>query len=104
MPCNPTSWSASFTSSSLNVLMMASIFFTERLPGSFIFQTADLLHIARDAQVVRSFALDHPREAAPAPASTRHTFSLPSLPEFIAGEQDVPEPLPQKQGLCQVGG
>jgi hypothetical protein len=26
------------------------------------------------------------------------------LPEFIAGEQDVPEPLPQKQGLCQVGG
>jgi hypothetical protein len=80
--------------------MMASIFFTERLPGSFIFQTADLLHIARDAQVVRSFALDRPREAAAVPASTRHTFSLP---EFIAGEQDVPEPLPQKQGLCQVG-
>jgi hypothetical protein len=81
--------------------MMASIFFTERLPGSFIFQAADLLHIARDAQVAGSFALDHPREAAPAPASTRHTFSLP---EFFAGEQDVPEPLPQKQGLCQVGG
>jgi hypothetical protein len=27
MPCSPTSWSASFTSSSLKGLMMASIFF-----------------------------------------------------------------------------
>jgi hypothetical protein len=78
---------------------MASIFFTERLPGRFILQTADLFRIARDAQVVRSFAVDHSRKTAPMPASTRHTCSLP---EFIAGEQDVPEPLPRKQGLCQV--
>jgi hypothetical protein len=70
----------------LNGLMMASIFFTERLPGSFIFRTADLLHIGRDAQVVRPLALDHPQDAAPVPASTRHTFSLP---ELTAGEQDI---------------
>jgi hypothetical protein len=32
MPLTPTSWSASFTSSSLNGLMIASIFFTREFP------------------------------------------------------------------------
>jgi hypothetical protein len=58
-----------------------------------------LLHIGRDAQVVRPLALDHPQDAAPVPASTRHTFSLP---ELTAGEQDIQSRLLQKQGLCQV--
>jgi hypothetical protein len=36
----------------LNGLMMASIFFTERLPGTSILQTAVLLHLTRGVQVV----------------------------------------------------
>jgi hypothetical protein len=60
-------------------LMMASIFFTERLPGTSIFQTAGLFSVVARA-ALRSFG---------------HTHSL-------AKEHDTPERLPQKQGLCQV--
>src|ERR1700712_3083632 len=58
MPCNPTSCSASFTSSSLNGLMMASIFFTERLAGTSIFQTAGFT-LRKGAQLVRFFGHTH---------------------------------------------
>jgi hypothetical protein len=64
---------------------MASIFFTERLPGVSILQTAALLPL-HARQVVRLSVLTGSRAHA-----------------FIAGEHDDPEPLPQKQGLCQVG-
>jgi hypothetical protein len=65
--------------------MMASIFFTERLPGTFIFWTSGLLHIAPGAQVFDHFS----RRAATSNSS-------------FTGEHDDPSWLPQKQGLCQV--
>src|SRR3954470_1775595 len=82
MPCNPTSCSASFTSSSLNGLMMASIFFTERLPGTSIFETAGFFGL----RVTRS--LLGPRDAA--------------RPRKCRAETVDQSRLPQKQGLCQV--
>src|SRR5215212_10561021 len=83
MPCSPTSWSASFTSSSLNGLMIASIFFTERLPGISKFQIAGLLRVHGDAQV----------DLCP--------DAQPGVPT-IALEHDHSGPVSQKQGLCHI--
>jgi hypothetical protein len=62
---------------------MASIFFTERLPGISIFQTAGSLRVVR--KVIRSSVL----------ATAGHTAQLPV-------STTIQSRLPQKQGLCQV--
>jgi hypothetical protein len=69
---------------------MASIFFTERLPGIFIFRTADWF--ARDAHL----------RLIPAMLLKRRECQADSFVADIHDEQEDPEPLPQKQGLCQV--
>jgi hypothetical protein len=60
-------------------LMMASIFFTERLPGISIFETAGWLRVLR--KVIRSSVL----------ASSRAHC-------IVAGEHDDPEPASSKAG------
>jgi hypothetical protein len=65
---------------------MASIFFTDRLPGTSLFQTLQVwFHVARDAELVRLFVL----------AGSGDTHKKP-LSTIILSR------LPQKQGLCQV--
>src|SRR3977135_1487106 len=96
MPCIPASWSASFTSSSLNGLMMASIFFTQRLPGISLVQTAGWVRRARG--VVRSpghaWGARVGSIVGPGGAAARW-HQLPVSTTILSR-------LPQKQGLCQV--
>jgi hypothetical protein len=74
---------------------MASIFFTEPLPGTSILQTAAVFHIAR---VARKWLdrLSLISRCGLGPAGSREPTGT------IAVEHDDTGRLPQKQGLCQV--
>jgi hypothetical protein len=67
-------------------LMMASIFFTERLPGIFIVQTAKFVATLR---VVRRLF-----DRCPA--------GQPGTHHLLPSSTIIQSRLPQKQGLCQV--
>src|SRR5262245_11539201 len=70
--------------------MMASIFFTERLPGISKFKLLRSRQPAHHAQVVGSIVPD--------PATRRD----PATAVFQAIKHDEPKRLPRKQALCQV--
>jgi hypothetical protein len=81
---------------------MASIFFTGRLPGSFIFQIAGFLDIAR-REGYSIFCSGSSSRGWPGAGEHQLLFSMP---EFIGGEQDVQEPTSSKAGSmpsCESG-
>jgi hypothetical protein len=74
---------------------MASIFFTERLPGISIFQTAGLFATLR---AVRKL-FDRPSQILATPSDYRQT-ATPTL--FIAGEPGGPERFPKSRVYAKL--